>query len=134
MERCEATRFARFENENEMAFKARKGRAAAPKPCDGEHREFASELIKKLNGVAVRNRIIHRSLHSLSGRMERKSKSSRPGTCTASKEVKNSRDSNSFLEYDYFREDDVPQQQWDELFESAFTAISSSSMDVFDVL
>jgi hypothetical protein len=116
-----------------MAHKMQRRRAST-RPCNGEHREFASELIKKLNGVAVRNRIIHRSLHSLSGRMERKFKSSRSGTCTASEEDKNSKDSNSSLENDCFREADVPQKQWDELFESAFAAISSSSIDVFDEL
>lgn len=114
-----------------MANKAHK-RISVKKLSSCEDHEFTATLKKKLKSVAVRNRIIQKSLHSLSDRLERRSKSPRTINCSELEKDEVSENTFDFLDYDCSHEIDVPQQQWDDLFESAFTAISNSSVVIFD--
>ncbi len=84
--------------------------------------------MNKLNALAIRNRIIQRSLHSISARMD--------GRFLSSNRKSSSLDlSHPFVECDgqnFSQEELVPQQQWDDLFESAFEVIGDTSVDIFD--
>jgi hypothetical protein len=112
---------------------------------NGKNRAFAGALIKKLNEIATRNRIIQRSLHSVSARMEERFKCKHLRDESTAIEC----NSNNFaldLDFPTFplhntsdlelpnfpQEDPVPQQEWDELFESAFEAIGDRSIEAFD--
>ena len=93
-------------------------------------REFAMSLISKLNVVAFRNRIIRRSLHSVDCRMERKAK---PLDENSDMETKaTSRDACLSEDFEFFDQDNVLQQEWDALFESAFEAVDKASVEIFE--
>jgi hypothetical protein len=92
----------------------------------GRHQAFDGALIKKSNDHAKFSRIIQRSLQSVSVRTKQISDTRNTDKC-------NSDDTASELELSYCHEEDlVPQQQWDELFESAFEAISDTCIKAFD--
>jgi hypothetical protein len=93
---------------------------------------FADALIKKLNAHAKCTRIIQRSLHSVSVRRDArlKCKQYRDTSTTA---YCYSKSAASDLEFsDCPDEVHVPQQQWDELFESAFEAIGETCIEAFN--
>ena len=95
------------------------------------HQIFAAALIKKLNAHAKCKRIIKRSLHSLSVRREARFRCK--NLSDTSTTIECSQNITSDLEFPELTEDGlVPQQQWDELFESAFEAIGDTCVEAFD--
>ena len=133
------TRFSR----NHSASK-KKSQSSSSK-LNGKNRAFAGALIKKLKEVATRDRIIQRSLHSVSVRMEARFKCKQLRDDSAAIEC-NSNHSSLDLDFPSFvhhstsdldfpnfpQEDLVPQQEWDELFESAFEAIGDTDIEAFE--
>ena len=109
-------------------------------------RQFISKLRRKLNSVGIRNRTIQRNLHSLAFRAKKSEGGCVEGQVHFSFEgsVKDKvqyvdvEDFSmpNFLGNDLFRihaVQDVPQQEWDEMFEDAFTALGNSdALDLFD--
>jgi hypothetical protein len=85
---------------------------------------FACSLIKKLNIVAARNRVIPRHLRSAVLPARRMPIDERPI-------ISNSFD--DYVELDCTpQENEVPQKEWDDLYESAFEVIGTDSMDPFE--
>ncbi len=112
---------------------------------NGKNRAFAGALIKKLKELATRDRIIQRSLHSVSARREARFKCKELPDEIATIECNSNyssldldfpifaRQSTSDLEFPNCpQEDPVPQQEWDDLFESAFEAIGETPIDAFE--
>jgi hypothetical protein len=85
---------------------------------------FACSLIKKLNLIAARNRVIPRHLRSAVLLARRMPIDERPI-------ISNSFDNCVELACAP-QENKVPQKEWDDLFESAFQVIRSDSMDPFE--
>ena len=123
-----ATRFSRCAQASSRGVK----RTALRKHPNGKGRAFAGALKKKLNTLVTRNRIIQRSLHSIVARIDGRFKdsqhSSRDNCCA----LDWSYPSMEFETQNFPHDELVPQQQWDELFESAFEAIGDTSADIFN--
>ena len=85
-----------------------------------EDRKISSALISKLSNTSFKKRVIKRNLLSIASRIE--------GTliCPRSEKQNESENEEQSLEYP------VPQQEWDDLLESAFVAVAKVSMDFFD--
>ena len=81
---------------------------------------FVCTLIKKLNQVALRNRIIQRNLKSASP-LSKRCRSSQVSECKQS-DFSCSTDS-LHIDHANQQENSVQQQQWDEMFDCAFEAI-----------
>jgi hypothetical protein len=88
--------------------------------------KFTSALFKKLNDVAIRNRVIERNLHPLANERIERSNSS---------DFSDVEEPNlsECAQMDSCVELDVPQQLWDEMFESALSAVGHAAVaDIFD--
>ena len=100
------------------------------------NQSFACSLIKKLNQVAARNRVIQRHVRPLAAGVLSNRRCrvlhhigcdenlSGMSTSTCSEKVQ-SFDST-------FMEDVVPQEEWDDLYEKAFQAIEEGPVDFLD--
>ena len=91
-------------------------------------RAFVCTLIKKLNQVALRNRIIQRNLTSVSPltKRSRASKQSEYEQTCPTKSFHSDPDANQ-------EETSFPQEIWDEMYDSAFEAIQDVSfVDFFN--
>ena len=94
-------------------------------------RAFVCTLIKKLNQVALRNRIIQRNLKSVSP-LDKRFRSSQVSECKQS-DFSCSTDSLNVGHAANQQENSFQQQQWDEMFESAFEAIHDETfVDFFN--
>ena len=92
---------------------------------------FVCKLIKKLNQVALRNRIIQRNLKSASP-LAKRCRSSPVSECKQS-DFSCSTDSLNVEHVANQQENPFQQQQWDEMFESAFEAIHDETfVDFFN--
>jgi hypothetical protein len=101
-------------------------------PIKSDRRTFAGALIKKRNAHAKCTRIIQRSLHSVSVRRDARFKC-KPFRDTITTAYCYSKSAASDVEFsDCPDEVLVPQQQWDEMFERAFEAISETCIEAFN--
>jgi hypothetical protein len=107
-------------------------RIAMRKHLNGMGRAFAGPLKKKLNVLVTRNRIIQRSLHSMSARNDRRFKCARHVCNGPSFTLDLSHNTLEYETQNLSLEEHVPQQEWDELLDSAFEAIGDTSVDIFD--
>ena len=91
-------------------------------------RVFANNLIRKLNRVAARKRVIQLNLKlvSLLQKRPRNSLRRRCSKCVSSESTLSTDEMNS----DLVPEDSVPQQLWDAILDSAFEAIGDNCVDV----
>jgi hypothetical protein len=93
--------------------------------------------MKKLSELATRNRIIQRSLHSIKARMEGRSECShhvakRDYISIDANHTETDIGACAFSQDDLSQDQDIPQQLWDDLYDSAFDALVDRSVDVFD--
>ena len=92
---------------------------------------FAGTLIAKLNQVTARNRAIQRNLQSVSAQWNRRfmvTNRSKSRTEDCDKSVNKA----AFDCLQPCQEDLIPQQLWDDLFDTAIDAIGNFPIDIFD--
>jgi hypothetical protein len=102
------------------------------KHLNGMRRAFAGALKKKLNVLVTKNRIIQRSLHSMSARNCGRFKCARHVYRGCAMSLNLSHPALQCEKQNLPLEEHVPQQEWDELLDSAFEAIGDTSIDIFD--
>ena len=103
-------------------------RPSASKGGEFKCRAFAYTLIKKLNLVAARHRVIQRNLISVSTPLAKRFRTALSDG-SKSRKAQEEKNSTDVLSLSQSQEDLVPQQLWDELFEIAIEAITEEIFD-----
>ena len=125
-----ATRFSRYMQGSANHRIAK--RTTMRKQLSVKGRAFAGALKKKLNALITRDRIVQRSLHSMSARIGGRIKSARHVSSDSSFYLNLNFPAMECDIHNRSIEELVPQQEWDELFDSAFEAIGDTSVDIFE--